>query len=74
MKIEMQIEDNQGKVIPQMRSNRASDQVVKEIYLYPSQESEDEMGDAVTGPMIDSMSFAMVAEQLDLGYERRPIE
>ena len=57
-----------------MRSNKASEQVVKEIYMCPTQESDEDGQFDRSGPMqIDSMSFAMVAEEIELGYKRRNV-
>ena len=57
MKIEMQIEDRKGRIVPQMRSNRASQQVVKEIYMCPSQDGSDE--EQAASLLVDSVSFAV---------------
>jgi len=42
IKVEMQIEDEEGRVLPQLKSNMAYGQVVKEIYMCPTLESEEE--------------------------------
>ena len=57
MKIEMQIEDRKGRIVPQMRSNRASQQVVREIYMCPSNEGSDD--DQTASLVVDSVSFAV---------------
>ena len=41
----MQIEDDSGKVLSQAKSNKAGNQVVKEIYMCPTFESDDELLD-----------------------------
>ena len=44
MKIEMQIEDGLGRKIPQLMTNKASEQVVQEIYMCPTL-SDEEVGE-----------------------------
>ena len=39
VKVEMQIEDESGHVVSQSKVNRASDQVVREMYMCPTEES-----------------------------------
>ena len=74
MKVEMQIEDVYGRVVAQDRSNKASKQVVKEMYMCPTTESDgadQNMTESGTVELHNSFmnSFTVQPKQpIDFGY------
>ena len=53
----MQIEDELGHVLNQSKVNRASDQVVREMYMCPTEESQEEDNERISQSMLDALGL-----------------